>query len=293
MRFAYYPGCSLHSTGREYDASFREVCARLGLEPDEVEGWTCCGASSAHATSRLLSVALAADNLARVETAGHKDVVVPCASCFSRFKDATHEIESDPGMKAEIGGILGRPFSNSVKTIHPLELLDKMGEEGRLGAAPVKEMPGVRAVCYYGCLLTRPPKVTQFDDCEYPMSMDRLLGRFGVRTLDWSYKTDCCGAGFGLTRPAIVCKLVKKILDNALAAGANVVAVACPLCHANLDSRQADLNRAGGNGAGPGAYKMPVLYFTQLIGLALGAAPESLGLGSHLVETAPVLGMMR
>ena len=302
-RYPYYPGCSLHSTGREYDLSFREICPEFGIELEEVKGWTCCGASSAHPVSHLLSIALPAGNLARVEASGSKEVLVPCAACFSRFKTTANEIKNEPAIKPEIDGVLGRPFLNSVETIHPLGLLDELIKNGGydntcVGAVtkhgvpqtakkPAKDMSGIKTVCYYGCLLTRPPKVTQFDDCEYPMTMDRVLRKFGIETLDWSYKTDCCGAGFGLTRPDIVCKLIKKILDNAIAVGANAVAVACPLCHANLDSRQADLNAEGGN------YNIPIFYFTQLIGLAMGISPERLGLKSHLVETGAALEMMK
>lgn len=283
MKYSYYPGCSLHSLGREYDMSFRAVCSGLGISLEEVRGWTCCGTSSAHTTSRLLSVALPAGNLAKAETEGHREVVVPCASCFSRFKTASHEIESNPKIKAEIGKILGRPFSNSVKTTHPLEIIDSLAENPASGAKPARDMSGIKAVCYYGCLLTRPPKVTRFDNCEYPMSMDRILGKFGIKTLDWSYKTDCCGAGFGLTRPDIVRRLVKKILDNASAVGANAVAVACPLCHANLDARQLNFNSEGEH------YDIPVFYFTQLVGLAMGVPSEKLGLKGHMIDTGPLV----
>lgn len=286
-KYPYYPGCSLHSTAHEYDKSLREVCSRLAIELEEVTGWTCCGASSAHPISYLLSVALPASNLAQVASDGGSEVLVPCAACFSRFKTAAHEIENSPEVRADMEKILGAPCPDSVKITHPLELMAEMIHADAYEKKPARDLSAVKAACYYGCLLTRPPKVTQFDDCENPMSMDRILRKLGCQTLDWSYKTDCCGAGFGLTRPDIVKKLIKKILDNALAVGANVIAVACPLCHANLDSRQADLNEEGGN------YHIPILYFTQLIGLAMGISPKNLALEGHLVETDPVLEMVK
>lgn len=285
-KYSYYPGCSLHSTAREFDLSFREVCHRLGIELEEIEDWTCCGASSAHPTSHLLSVALPAANLARAEAGGYSEVLVPCAACFLRLKTAAYEIENNTEVKFRMNQVLTRPFYNSVRVTHPLELMDGLIKKGAMEKAPppiARNMSGLKAACYYGCLLMRPPKITRFDNCEYPMTMDRILRSFGVRTLDWSYKTECCGGAFGVAKPELTRKLVKKILDNAVAAGANALAVACPMCHANLDSRQADLNSEGGN------YNIPIFYFTQLMGLAMGIPSKKLGLESHMVKTGPLL----
>lgn len=280
MKYAYYPGCSLHSTGSEYDISFKAVCDKLGIELEEVEGWICCGTSPAHSSSKLLSIALPAKNLALVEKAGHTEVVVPCAACFSRFKFATYEVDKHQELKKEVTEVIDSDFPENIKTTHPLELFLNKIEEKAFTKHISKSLSTLKIVCYYGCLLTRPPKVTTFDECEYPMSMDKILNLVGIETLDWSYKTDCCGGSFALTETDAVVKLTHDILEDAKAVGANVIAVACPLCHANLDTRQAEIEEKYNT-----QYQIPILYFTQLMGLAFGIEPEDLGLNKHLVST--------
>lgn len=280
-KYAYYPGCSLHSTGSEYDASFRAVAGKLGIELEEVPGWVCCGASPAHASSHLLSVALPIKNLALAEYANATQVAVPCPACYSRFKFALYEINQDNKLKDDVKEIIGSAFQGNIKVLHSLEVMAK------LPAAVLKEnvklkMDDLKVVCYYGCLLTRPPKVVNFDDVEYPTTMDKILENVGIEVLDWSYKTDCCGAAFALSETDAVLTLTQKILKNAVEVGANAIAVACPLCHANLDTRQTDINAKYNTN-----YNIPIYYFTQLMGLAFGYSPKELGVNKHL--TQPVL----
>ncbi|MBI4835451.1 MAG: CoB--CoM heterodisulfide reductase iron-sulfur subunit B family protein [Planctomycetes bacterium] len=286
-RYGYYPGCSLHSTGAEYDHSFKAVCNSFKIELEEVPGWVCCGTSPAHASSHLLATALPIKNLALAEYAGINELVVPCAACFSRFKMSLRELSENEKLSEEIKEIIGSAFQNKVKIIHPLEVFDKM-EEKNIKDAVKKNLSGMKVVCYYGCLLTRPPKVMQFDNVEYPMSMDRVMQKCGATVLDWSYKTDCCGATFSLTETDAVLKLTNKILENAKAVGANAIAVACPLCHANLDTRQAEIEEKYQT-----QYGLPILYFTQIMGLALGIEPKELGMKKHLVPTEPVLAAVK
>jgi len=278
VKYAYYPGCSLHSTSFEYDRSFREVCAALNIELEEIPDWTCCGASSAHQVSRLLAISLPVSNMLKAKEAGHEEMLVPCAACFSRLKTAEHEMAKDPKTKAEVEEILGKKTGHAIKITHPLEIIEKIAASKDIA---IKKKSGIKVACYYGCLLTKPPKVTGFDNCEYPMSMDNILRKFGFETLDWSYKTDCCGAAFGISDPAIVKKLIRKILDNAIELGAEAIAVACPLCHTNLDVRQPEL--------GDEKYKIPILYFTQLMGLAMEIPTEKLAVSSHLTQTDTIL----
>jgi len=288
MKYAYYPGCSLHSTAKEYDSSLRAVCEKVGIELEEMKNWICCGSSWAHATSRLLSLALPLKNLAEVEKSGFEEVVVPCAACFSRFKIGWHEIDNEPQLAAEVEGIIEHKFKDGVKVYHPLDVLSRDAELSKLDQLVKNDLSGLKVVCYYGCLLTRPPKATQFDDCEYPQSMDKILQAVGVPTLDWSYKTDCCGASFALTRTEIVLKLSRDILEGAKAVGADAIAVACPMCHANLDTRQEEIEEEYQT-----TYHLPILYFTQLMGLALGIPAEKLLLKRHLVDTEEVLEKVR
>jgi len=286
MKYGYYPGCSLHSTGAEYDISFRSVCEKLNIELTEVPGWICCGTSPAHASSHLLATALPIKNLSLAEYAGLNEIAVPCAACFSRFKMALYDTEKNPALMEEVKEIIGANFQRKVKIFHPLEILDKLDYKTIKGAIS-KNLSSIKAVCYYGCLLTRPPKAMAFDEVEYPMTMDRILDKVGITALDWSYKTDCCGATFSLTETDAVIQLTQKILANAKSVGANVIAVACPLCHANLDTRQVEIEEKYQT-----KYEIPILYFTQLMGLAFGIEPKKLGLSKHLVPTEPVVEMI-
>ena len=279
-KYAYYPGCSLHSTAAEYDISFRAVCEKLDIELQEIGGWICCGTSPAHSTSQLLSLALPLENLRLAGADGFGKVVAPCAACFSRLKHAQHETAADPELGKQLTQVIDAPLPQGVSVVHPLEIFDT----SEIGRAVTTTLPGMKVVCYYGCLLTRPPKVMQFDECEYPMSMDHLLRALGITTLDWSYKTDCCGGAFALTETDVVLKLTHDILEDAKAVGANAIAAACPLCHANLDTRQAEVEQQY-----EASYSIPVFYFTQLMGLALGILPDRLGIQRHFVSADELL----
>lgn len=290
--YGYYPGCSLHSTGAEYDLSFRVVCEKLNLKLSEVPNWICCGTSPAHSSSHLLASSLPIKNLMLAEQAGLKELAVPCAACFSRFKIALHEIESDPKLGKDVEDVIGNKFKGATKVLHPLEIIDKI-DPATIKKNITKNLSGLKVVCYYGCLLTRPPKAMAFsagggDNHEYPMSMDRILKKLGVNVLDWSYKTDCCGATFTLTETDAVLTLSNKILENAKAVGADAIVVACPLCHANLDTRQAEIETKYKT-----KYGIPILYFTQVLGLAFGVEPKKLGLHKHLVNPDRVLEKVR
>ena len=279
MRYAYYPGCSLHSTAKEYDHSLRAICTRLGIELVEIKGWFCCGSTPVHSVSSLLASALPLGNLVLMRKMGFQEVVVPCLSCFSRFKSALYNLEHKPGLKQEMKQVFKERWSKSVKVYHPLQILSEETQLAKISSLVKRELAGLKVVCYYGCLLTRPPKVTQFDICEYPESMDRVLRALGIATLDWSYKTDCCGGSFALTRTDIVLKLSHDILEGAKSVGADAIAVACPLCHTNLDTRQEEIERTYGTD-----YKLPILYFTQLMGISFGLSPRELLLGKHFVD---------
>ena len=281
MKYGYYPGCSLHSTGEEYEISLRAVCDRLGIELQEVRGWICCGTSPAHSASRLLSLALPLENLRRAEKMELAQVVAPCAACFARLKVAHHEASKHPELAEQLSEVLDAPVPTSVEVLHPLEILSN-GVEIR--AAVERELPALRVVCYYGCLLTRPPDAMQFDECEYPMSMDRCLRASGIETLDWSRKTDCCGGALVLSETDVALRLTRDVLEEAKAAGANAIAVACPLCQATLDTRQTEIEREYG-----ASYGLPVFYFTQLMGLAFGIPAERLGVHKHFVAAEELL----
>lgn len=279
MKLGYYPGCSLHSTGIEYDMSTRETAKRLGIELEEIEGWVCCGSSPAHSRDEAMSVALPAKNMTLLkEENGLTEVCVPCASCYSRLKAAQVRLK-DPRQRAEVEEIIGGRCPDGINVMHMLDaVIQKVGVEN-VRARVVRSLAGLKVACYYGCLMTRPPKVTGKKDYENPVEMEALLEAAGAKPVDWNGKTWCCGASFALTDTDVVLSMTRRLLADAVAAGAEAVAVGCPLCHSNLDARQEQINAKFDTD-----FRIPVFYFTELLGLALGAAPKVLGLDKHITE---------
>ncbi|MCX8118909.1 MAG: CoB--CoM heterodisulfide reductase iron-sulfur subunit B family protein [Desulfobacterota bacterium] len=289
MRYAYFPGCSLSSSGIEFDLSFKYVARALEIDLVEVRDWVCCGASSAHATSHLLSIALPVLNLSHAEQDGFDRLVAPCLACLSRFKAANVELEHDPELRAKIHEVFDYPYRGTVKVYHPLELFSEIGLE-KIRQRRRRSLKGLKVACYYGCVLTRPPKVARFDNVENPQSMDLILQALGAETIDWSFKTECCGVSMTLTRSDIVLKLSNDLLREAKEAGARAIAVCCPLCQANLDGRQAQIEELYQT-----RYGIPIFYFTQLMGLAFGAYSKEVGLQKLITsprETLSPLGFM-
>jgi len=276
--YAYYPGCTLHSTAKEYDVSARLVSEGLGIELRELKDWTCCGASSAHSMSDLLSIALPARELQAAQEMG-LPLVVACAMCFSRLKFAIHEL-NDQKTLGLVSDIIGGELRNAVEVVHLLQVLD-----GEREAIPLRRpLTGLKVACYYGCLLVRPRDIVDFDDEDNPQIMDRLIEALGAQSIDWGFKTECCGASLTLTRKDIVLTLSHRILYQAKQLGADCLAVACPMCHSNLDTRQREIEAKYKDGVG-----LPILYFTQLVGLAMGLSPKQLHLNKHFTDPLAML----
>lgn len=284
MRYAYFPGCSLSATGLDYNMSLKCVAKALGIDLVEVRDWVCCGASSAHATSHLLSIALPVLSLSHAEQDGFQKLIAPCLACLSRFKAANVELEKDPHLKETIHQVFDYKYQGNVKVYHPLEVFLEMGME-KIREKVRKKLSGLKIACYYGCVLTRPPKVCQFDNMENPQSMDTIVRTLGAQPLQWSFKTECCGVSMTLTRSDIVLKLTNDILREAKEAGADAIAVACPLCQANLDGRQRQIEEKYKT-----RYRLPILYITQLMGLAFGAFPKEVGIQKLITSPQEVLG---
>jgi len=274
MKHSFYPGCSMHSSAKGYLDSFKAISRYVGVELEEVSDWTCCAPTAVHGISRLLSVSIPASNLAVIEQEGGDSVIVPCAACYSRFKHASYEIAENDTIARQVNDCIGCEFKNSVQIRHPLEIYNNIKHD-----LVIKDLEKINVVSYYGCLLTRPPKVKKFDDCENPQSMDSILSMLGLNVIDWSYKTDCCGATFNLTNKSVFMRLTGKILDEAKKAGADIIAVACPLCQVNLDSYQLEMKTPN----------IPVLYFSQLIGMAYGIDHRELGLHQNFVDVEEVM----
>ncbi|MBI5906320.1 MAG: CoB--CoM heterodisulfide reductase iron-sulfur subunit B family protein [Deltaproteobacteria bacterium] len=277
MKYAFFPGCSLESTARPFDLSTRAVCRALGIALEEIPDWACCGSTPAHASSDSLAVALPAFNLRKAQDAG-LPVMVACASCYARLRTANHRIGREPEDRRRAERVTGRPYDGGVEVRHVLDVLvNRLGAD-RIRSKVVRPLAGWKVACYYGCLLTRPPEVVAFDDPEHPACIDVLAEAAGAETVDWPFRTECCGASLSMTHPEVVGRLVHRLLGMAQEAGANLVAVACPLCQVNLDLRQAEAAKAHGP-----LRPMPVLYITQLLGLALGLSPEALGIDPRTV----------
>jgi len=278
MNVSYYPGCSLDGVAREYGESTEAVARILGIELKELEDWSCCGAASAHATNDTLALALPARNLEIAAKAG-LDLIVPCAACFSRLKIAEKELQSGK----DIEGISGK-YQGGFYIKHLADFLWEDISEKAISEKVKKPLKGLNPVCYYGCLITRPPKVTDTKDCENPESMDNLMKTLGAEVKNWSYKTDCCGAEHVLTLPGVAWKLMQKLLDMAEEAGADSIVAGCPMCQSNLDSHQKEISRETGK-----KYHTPVFYFTELMGLAFGDPSVKKWLSRHIVDPRPLL----
>ncbi len=282
---AYYPGCSLHGTSGEFDASFRATARALDLELVEIPGWECCGNTAAHSINRLLATALPVNELVKVEKDLKLDAVaVPCAACFSRFKTGAHEVARDPAVADDVRSVVGRGYEGGVTVQNLVDVYhDAVGLE-TLAAKAKRPFKGLKVACYYGCLLTRPPEVTLAEDPEYPTHMDAVVEALGCTAVDWNYKTDCCGASLALTEQDIVDDLVGHIVTDARACGAEAIAVACPLCQVNLDGRQTEIARKDSAWVG-----VPVLFLSQLVGRAIGLDDKTIGVSKHLVDARTVM----
>lgn len=278
MKAGYFPGCSQTGTAREYDLSLRSVAEKLGTELTDVDDWNCCGATSAHVTNHTLANALAMRNIVQAEKQGLTEMVAPCAACYNRLIVSQHETQIHPELKKEIEAILDSKIENPVQVMNIVELFTKIGAD-KVKQAVVKDLKELNAACYYGCLLLRPSDITHFDDAEQPTSMEELIKLTGAKPVEWNFKVECCGAAHSIARKDIVVDLSKKILDDAVAHGANVMVVACPMCHTNLDMRQKAIKKEY-----PEHKEIPVLYLTELIGLALGMDEKELGINLHTVK---------
>ena len=275
--YAYYPGCVLHTSAKEYDVSARLVCERLGIRLQELEGWTCCGASSVHSADHLLGIALPARELQAAEETG-LPLAVACAMCFSRLKQAAHELE-DKARLGLVNDLMGKKSRNATEVVHLLKIL----YEAKDRLSPKRPLKGLKVASYYGCLLVRPRDIQNFDDTENPQIMDGLMETLGAESLEWDFKTACCGASLPLTRHDVVLKLSHRILSQAKQLGADCMAVVCPMCQSNLDTYQKEMGAEFREKLG-----LPVLYVTQLVGLALGFSPGQLLLKKHFTDPLPL-----
>lgn len=286
-KIAYYPGCSGLGTSLEYDKSTRSVCQALGVELVDVDDWSCCGSSPAHTVNHVLSAALSARNLVQVESMGLDKVITPCPSCLTNLRTAAHKM-SDKNFQDQVNALLDTPSRNTVDVQSVLQVLDECVDLELLKSKVVKPLTGIKIACYYGCIMNRPPALMQFDDHENPMVMDNLMTALGAEVVPFPLKVECCGASYGIPRGDIVARLSGKLLDAGRRLGADCFVTACPLCQMNLDLRQGQINRALSEN-----FRIPIFYYTQLMGYALGLDRTDLGFGKLVVDPRSALGKIK
>jgi len=285
-KLTYFPGCSAHGTSEEFDHTLKLVLKTLDVELEEIPDWNCCGATSAHVMTETLALALPLRNLVLAEKLESKTMGIACASCYSRMKMTKVQMDGNPELARKINSTIIQE-GNYKGTVDVKSMLQFCYEDIGLEAIKskvTKPLSGLKVACYYGCLLTRPKAITQFDSPEYPVSMDRIMEALGAEAVEFDYKTECCGASFSISNTDVVLSLSGKILEVAKEDGAHLIVVACPLCQSNLDMRQPEIEKIGGKKIG-----IPILYLTQLMALAFGVPKEDLRFNKHIVPVEEAL----
>ncbi|MDE0149634.1 MAG: CoB--CoM heterodisulfide reductase iron-sulfur subunit B family protein [Rhodospirillaceae bacterium] len=292
-RVAYYPGCALEGTGHAYNRSTKAVGKALGLKLDEVKNWNCCGAMEVknidpkiqtYLSSRVMSIA--------ANEMGHDVVMAPCNGCYHNLKKAEYDLEHDEASKDVVDRLSTKAGhetyeAGQVETIHALDWIkDGIGEDG-LKARVKNSLQGVKIANYYGCMYTRPrhifpekDKGPGSDSTSEPHFMDDLLAAAGAENVDFPLKTACCGGAHTLSDSDISTKLVLNILEAAEAAGADVIATECPTCHSGLEMHQIRAEKRLGRKT-----TVKILYFTQLLGVALGLSPRKVGVHENVSDS--------
>ena len=282
-KLAYYPGCSLTGTGRAYDESLRAVFAALGEPLEELDDWNCCGATSYMSIDKAKAYALASRNLALAERE-EADLLTPCNACYLVLEKTRRHLADSAEMGQRVQHALdavGLRYEGKVRIRHPLEILTRQIGVERIKEAVKEPLKGLKVAPYYGCQMVRP--YATFDDQYDPQTMDQLLKATGAKVVDYPFKTRCCGASQTGTLPKVGLHLVYRLLKEAQDRGADVMAVICSLCQFNLDVYQSKLRRV---------YDLPpipILYFPQILGLALGIPAAELGIDRCVVSARPVL----
>jgi heterodisulfide reductase subunit B len=286
MKYSYFPGCSGEATAKAYDMSTRAVCQKLGIELEELDDWNCCGATSYFSIRELLGFAISARNLAIAEQAGPQDLVATCNSCYTILAKTDKYMKQDAHLAGEVNDALkqiGRSYSGSVKVRHLAEVLvNDYGIEA-IAEKATRRLTGLKVAPYYGCQFTR-PMGGEWDDYEYPTILDPMFEALGAKVTDYPVRSKCCGGMMMLTAPEGALKMCNDLMQAAVDDEADVIVCACPLCEMSLEGYQPKVNAKFGTN-----FNIPVMFFTQLVGYALGCDPKDLGLDKQIVPVEPVL----
>jgi heterodisulfide reductase subunit B2 len=271
MRLSFYPGCSLEGMANDYALSIDAVFKDLGIELVEIKDWSCCGSTAAHSLNQAMSVVLPARNLAAAEKMG-LDLVSPCAMCFNRLRFSQNMI------KKKVFDIPW-PVTGNIRVHDMTRFLAEPAMIKLIQERVLKPLSKLRVVCYYGCQMVRPPKITGYTDYENPQTIDRIVAATGAEVIDWSYKATCCGASIGMARREIGESLTIRILQKARRAGAEAILVSCPLCQYNLDIIQKDRSERC----------TPVFYFSELLRLSFEEHANPKWFKMHVADPVPLL----
>ncbi|MDR3108167.1 MAG: CoB--CoM heterodisulfide reductase iron-sulfur subunit B family protein [Planctomycetaceae bacterium] len=274
----YYPGCALHGSSFDYEYSVRACMDTLGVALTELDDWICCGATAAHSINHKIATALPARNLAIAERDGLASIFAPCPMCSMELIKVGNQLRESESLRKEMSDVVENNVTGQTEVVNLIQIFQQFGID-KIADKVKTKLTDYKPACYYGCLLTRPPKELRFDDCEQPSSMETLLTALGASPVDWNYKTECCGAGVTLADGKTVEDLSYKILSNAKKHGANCVVVACPMCHVNLDMKQADIEKHFRT-----KLELPVYYLSDIVGIALGIDKNKLCINKHFVN---------
>ncbi len=291
MKYGYYPGCSLERNALAYHESAMAVADALSLEFEEIDDWNCCGATEYMAIDLLPAFALITRNLALAasrQTSNGNHLVAPCSACFLNLSKADRYLRDSPQLAHQVnealaaGGLNYQP--GSVRVRHLLDILvNDVGFEA-VAEKVTRPLYDLRIAPYYGCLVVRPVRKTPFDDPEYPTSLDKLMRTIGAKVVDYPLKAQCCGGHMTQIKEHTALEIIRRLLKNAADYEADAIVTLCPMCQLNLDAYQDNVNKHFGTN-----YKIPILYFTQLVGLAFGLSPKKLGFGKEFVDARPAL----
>lgn len=287
MKYAYFPGCSIHASAKEYAMAAQAINKHLDVELVEIPEWNCCGAIDAvYAYNPLLSISLSTRNLALAEDM-KMDVVTLCSACYFTLNRANNMLHEDADMKGRVDRAIndaGLKYAGGVKVRHYMDIIANDVGVDKIRQQVKSPLKGLRVAPYYGCLIVRPTGIQRFDDPEHPTSMDKVIQALSAEAVNYPDKTSCCGASLAITDEEVMMEMTKQPLLSAKNAKADCIVTPCPMCHFNLDAKQKDVETHFDIDIG-----IPVLYITQLVGLAFGLPPKELGLHRNIVSPDKIL----
>ncbi len=278
LKIPYYPGCTLSTVAKDFDSSARDSAIKMGFEIEELPKWNCCGATFPLTPDNIMGLSAPAKVLAGAEEAGDT-LTTLCSVCYNVLKRTNRVVQTDAEKRGVLNDFMEEEYSGGVEVVHFLEVLrDRVGFE-KVTEAVTRPLRGIRTAAYYGCMLLRPFEDIGIDNAESPTIMEDLLRALGAEPVVFPDRIECCGAHLSMDKPDIVSRLSGNVMASALREGAEMIVTTCPLCQYNLEKTQKD-----GNGA-----EVPIVYFTQVLGLALGQDEETLGFEKNNVSPLQLL----